>query len=249
MKDGRWVTIADSQFAHEKQGLEAVKAKLPDAAPFRAWANFEFRDNRGRWHEVDLLALARDTLYLIELKHYRGILTGNDHRWRRNNRTEDSPLLLARRKAQYFSALLKDAIRERGGNQAVSRIPYVQELVFLHHEQFVCDLPPNSKINLYGLDGREGITKLPGISKVLLAPARHDPISERDSQYRRGVLRGHGFCRVVRPRRGRECVARVEVFVGLAAGAGAANVGRPPGGTRERRNRRDRSPVNCQESR
>ena len=25
MKDGRWVTIADSQFAHEKQGLDAVK--------------------------------------------------------------------------------------------------------------------------------------------------------------------------------------------------------------------------------
>ena len=78
MKDGRWVTIADSQFAHEKQGLDAVKRLLPDAPPFRALANFEFRDNRGRWHEVDLLVLARDTLYLVELKHYRGILRGND---------------------------------------------------------------------------------------------------------------------------------------------------------------------------
>ena len=84
MKDGRWVTIAESQFAHEKQGLEIVKQLLPDAAPFRAWSNFEFRDNRGRWHEVDLLVLARDTLYLIELKHYRGILTGNDRIWMRD---------------------------------------------------------------------------------------------------------------------------------------------------------------------
>ncbi|MBV5246749.1 BREX system serine/threonine kinase PglW [Mycolicibacterium sp. PAM1] len=200
MKDGRWVTIAESQFDHEKAGLNAIKQLLPDAEPFRAWANFEFRDNRGRWHEVDLLVLARDTLYLIELKHYRGILTGNDHRWRRNNRTEDSPLLLARRKAQYFSSLLKDAIRERGGDEAVSRITYVQELVFLHHEQFVCDLPPNSKINLYGLDGREGITKLPGISKVLLAPARHDPISERDSQLIAGLMKAIGLA----PRRQRE---------------------------------------------
>ena len=109
MKDGRWVTIADSQFAHEKQGLDAVKRLLPDAPPFRAWANFEFRDNRGRWHEVDLLVLARDTLYLVELKHYRGILRGNDHVWLRDgHRAEDSPLLLARRKAQYFSSLLKD---------------------------------------------------------------------------------------------------------------------------------------------
>lgn len=28
MKDGRWVTIAESQLAHEKQGLEAVKQTL-----------------------------------------------------------------------------------------------------------------------------------------------------------------------------------------------------------------------------
>ena len=98
MKDGRWVTIADSQFAHEKQGLEIVKALLPDAPPLRAWAKFEFRDNRGRWHEVDPLVLARDCLYLIELKHYRGILTGNDHVWlRTGRRAEDSPLLLTRR--------------------------------------------------------------------------------------------------------------------------------------------------------
>ena len=116
MKDGRWVTIADSQFAHEKQGLEIVKQLLPDTFPFRAWANFEFRDSRGRWHEVDLLVLARDTLYLIELKHYRGILTGNDQIWLRDgHRAEDSPLLLARRKAQYFASLLKDTLRQKTG--------------------------------------------------------------------------------------------------------------------------------------
>ncbi|EKF21528.1 nuclease-related domain protein [Mycolicibacterium hassiacum DSM 44199] len=200
MKDGRWVTIAESQFDHEKQGLEAVKRILPDTDPFRAWANFEFRDNRGRWHEVDLLVLGRDRLYLIELKHYCGILTGNDHLWRRNNRTEDSPLLLARRKAQYFASLLKDAIRERGGDGAVSRIPWVQELVFLHHEQFKCELPPSSKINLYGLDGHEGITKLPGISKALLAPATHEPISERDSLLIAGLMKAIGLA----PRRQRE---------------------------------------------
>jgi hypothetical protein len=68
VKDGRWVQITESQFTHEQQGLHAVKEALPDAPPFRAWANFECRDNRGRWHEVDLLVLARDTLYLVELQ-------------------------------------------------------------------------------------------------------------------------------------------------------------------------------------
>ncbi len=107
MQDGRWTEVSTSQFDHEKLGLELVKQLLPDAPPFRAWANFEFRDNRGRWHEVDLLVLARDTLFLIELKYYSGTLRGNDHVWSRGGqRSEDSPLLLARRKAPYFASLL-----------------------------------------------------------------------------------------------------------------------------------------------
>ncbi|OBJ86069.1 protein kinase [Mycobacterium gordonae] len=201
MKDGRWVQIAESQFAHEQQGLDAIRELLPDAPPFRAWANFEFRDNRGRWHEVDLLVLARDMLYLIELKHYRGILRGNDHVWRRNgNRAEDSPLLLARRKAQYFASLLKDAIRQRGGKDAMSRIPYVQELVFLSHPEFVCDLSSSAAINLYGLDGATKTTGLPGISDRLLAPARHEPISEHNSLLIAGLMKAIGLA----PRRQRE---------------------------------------------
>lgn len=72
MHSDRWVEVSPSPFDHEREGLERIKEILPDAPPFRAWSNFEFRDNRGRWHEVDLLVLARDTLYLIELKYYRG---------------------------------------------------------------------------------------------------------------------------------------------------------------------------------
>ncbi|MCB1286340.1 MAG: BREX system serine/threonine kinase PglW [Mycobacterium sp.] len=200
MKDGRWVTIAESQFAHEKQGLEIVKALLPDAPPFRAWANFEFRDNRGRWHEVDLLVLARDTLYLIELKHYRGILTGNDHVWMRTgHRAEDSPLLLTRRKAQYFSSLLKDSLRQLTGSAPKGAIPYVQELVFLHHPEFVCELPESSKINLYGLDNQPH-TGLHGISERLLAPAQRPPVSEQGSLLVAELMKKIGLA----PRRQRE---------------------------------------------
>lgn len=200
MKDGRWVTIAESQFAHEQQGLEIVKALLPDAAPFRAWANFEFRDNRGRWHEVDLLVLARDCLYLIELKHYRGTLTGNDHVWlRQGHRAEDSPLLLTRRKAQYFSSLLKDTLRQFSADAPMSAIPYVQELVFLHNSDFRCDLPERSKINLYGLD-RQPHTGLPGISERLLAPAQRPPVAEKDGLIVAALMKRIGLA----PRRQRE---------------------------------------------
>jgi len=217
VKDGRWVTIAESQFAHEKQGLEIVKALLPDASPFRAWANFEFRDNRGRWHEVDLLVLARETLYLIELKHYRGTLSGNDHVWMRNgNRAEDSPLLLTRRKAQYFASLLKDTQRQLGGQASKGRVPFVQELVFLHNPDFTCELQPNSRINLYGLDDRTNTSRLPGISERLLAPAQRAAVSEQDGQLVGFLMKKIGLT----PRRQREVGSWIIDELPLADGDG-----------------------------
>ena len=171
MKDGRWVTIADSQFAHEKQGLDAVKQLLPDAPPFRAWANFEFRDNRGRWHEVDLLVLARDTLYLVELKHYRGILHGNDHVWLRDgHRAEDSPLLLARRKAQYFSSLLKDTLRQRPDRppRAPSRMCRNSCSYTTPSSSATSPRVPGSTCTASTAERRSPVS--PGISERLLAP-------------------------------------------------------------------------------
>lgn len=202
MQDGRWTEVSTSQFDHEKLGLELVKQLLPDAPPFRAWANFEFRDNRGRWHEVDLLVLARDTLFLIELKYYSGTLRGNDHVWSRGGqRSEDSPLLLARRKAQYFASLLKDRLAEKtGARVGKGVIPYVQELVFLHHPGLVCELPASSAINLYGIDGNENHSRLPGISERLLAPVKHDPITEERSLLIRDLMSAIGLA----PRRQRE---------------------------------------------
>ena len=55
MAEGRWVEVTPSQFAHERDGLEIVRRLLPDHAPYRAWSNFEFRDDQGRWAEIDLL--------------------------------------------------------------------------------------------------------------------------------------------------------------------------------------------------
>lgn len=198
----RWVEVSPSPFDHEREGLERIKEILPDAPPFRAWSNFEFRDNRGRWHEVDLLVLARDTLYLIELKYYSGTLRGNDHVWSRGNyRSEDSPLLLARKKAQYFSSLLKDRLVEKTGDRTAKKwIPYMQELVYLHHPDLKCMLPVNSAINLYGIDGNEHRSYLPGISERLLAPSKHEPVSEEKSLLIRDLMTAIGLA----PRRQHE---------------------------------------------
>jgi len=177
--DDRWVEVSPSQFTHETEGLERVRGVLPQQAPFRAWSNFEFRDNRGRWHEVDLLVLGRRQLHLVELKYYSGRLSGDDHTWLRSGRrAEDSPLKLARRKSQYFASKLKDEFRNWVDERQVRDappdrevVPFVQESVFLHHPQFVCDLSPASAIGLYGIDGNSSTSNLPGISDLLLEPA------------------------------------------------------------------------------
>lgn len=179
MTDERWVEVSPSQFTHEAEGLLYLKSKLPNYSPYRAWTNFEFRDSHGRWHEVDALVLTQRRLHLIELKYYSGRLRGNDHTWLRDgHRAEDSPLLLARRKAQYFASKLKDEFYAwaRENNTQVpdprTYLPFVQESVFLHHPNMVCDLSESSSINLYGLDEIENKSNLPGLSDLLLEAPR-----------------------------------------------------------------------------
>ena len=133
---GRGVPL---EFTHELEGLSYIRERLPVAPPYRAWTNLTFTDGGGAMHEVDALVLGRGRLHLVELKHYRGTLAGNENKWLRNgNRIESSPLLLARRKAQRLSSRLRDELkalaRERRWDPAeiASRLPFIQDSVFLH---------------------------------------------------------------------------------------------------------------------
>jgi serine/threonine protein kinase len=169
--------VTASPFAHETEGLNRIKSLLPTVTPFRAWSNFEFRDDQGKWHEVDLLVLGRRRIHLVELKYYSGTIAGDDYRWlREGHRAEDSPLKLARRKAQRLAGKLRDELyrwaAEEGRRVTDARdfVPFVQEAVFLHHPQTRCVLPPASRIDLFGLDGKEAESGLPGISERLLEP-------------------------------------------------------------------------------
>lgn len=173
----RWIEVTPSQFSHETEGLNIVRSLLPDNPPFRAWSNLEFRDGQGKWHEVDLLVLGRRRLHLVELKYYSGTLRGDDLTWRRDgHRAEDSPLKLARRKAQRLASKLKDELvrwAQEKDTEVDPRavVPFVQESVFLHHPGLRCMLPAPSRIDLFGLDGQENQIGLPGISERLLESA------------------------------------------------------------------------------
>jgi serine/threonine protein kinase len=177
-QDQRWIEVTPSQFTHEAEGLNVVRSLLPQSPPFRAWSNFEFRDGQGKWHEVDLLVLGRRRLHLVELKYYSGTLRGDDLTWRRDgHRAEDSPLKLTRRKAQRLASKLQDELvrwaQETGAQVPDPRriVPFVQESVFLHHPGLRCLLPMASRTDLFGLDGDESRTGLPGVSERLLEAA------------------------------------------------------------------------------
>ncbi|WP_433490757.1 NERD domain-containing protein [Nocardia grenadensis] len=116
--DERWIEVSKSAFPHEAEGLAMLRNIVPDAPPYRAWTNFEFMDNHGQWHEIDALVLGRRRLHLIELKHYTGVLQGTEANWvrtipgRNKRRTQRSPLLLTRRKAQRLATRIDEEARK-----------------------------------------------------------------------------------------------------------------------------------------
>ena len=172
--DGRWVEVSRSAFAHEAEGLQLLKNLIPDAAPYRTWTNFEFMDSHGQWHEIDALVLGRRRLHLVELKAYTGIITGgNEKNWTMlsmgaQQRTQRSPLLLTRRKAQRLASRIQDEAQKVANKRGLDwdtvrgRLPFIQESVFLHGSPFSSKLTGLAATGLFGPDGKEKETGLPG---------------------------------------------------------------------------------------
>ena len=213
--DGRWVEVSRSAFAHEAEGLQLLKNLIPDAAPYRAWTNFEFMDSHGQWHEIDALVLGRRRLHLVELKAYTGIITGgNEKNWTMlsmgaQQRTQRSPLLLTRRKAQRLASRIQDEAQKVANKRGLDwdtvrgRLPFIQESVFLHGSPFSSKLTGLAATGLFGPDGKEKETGLPGISQRLLEPPTEDRrIDDALSAIIAEALRGLGIARRTERRAG-----------------------------------------------
>ena len=111
MREGRWTTVTESEFDHEHRGLEAIREKLPDADPWRAWSNFTFTANTGHVREVDLLVVAPGGVYMIELKDWHGSVTSENGTWVQttpggHRRPHGNPLHLVNKKAKELASLL-----------------------------------------------------------------------------------------------------------------------------------------------
>ena len=127
----RWHVVHPSPFAHEQEALDLLRAHLPDSPPFRGWSNFEFIAEDGSINEVDALVVSSDRIYLVEIKHWAGHISGNQSTWLAKSPTgreryEENPLLLANRKARKLKSLLG---RQRAFHRG--QVPYIQAVVFL----------------------------------------------------------------------------------------------------------------------
>ncbi|GAB2975002.1 BREX system serine/threonine kinase PglW [Streptomyces pseudoechinosporeus] len=111
MREGRWATVTESEFDHERRGLEAIREKLPDSDPWRAWSNFTFTANTGHVREVDLLVVAPGGMCMIELKDWHGSVTSQNGTWVQttpggHRRPHGNPLHLVNKKAKELAGLL-----------------------------------------------------------------------------------------------------------------------------------------------
>ncbi|MEV0660058.1 BREX system serine/threonine kinase PglW [Actinomadura luteofluorescens] len=105
------MTVTESEFEHERRGLDAIRGQLPDADPWRAWSNFTFTAHTGHIREVDLLVVTPGGVHMIELKNWHGRLTTENGTWVQtapNGRRipHGNPLHLVNQKAKELAGLL-----------------------------------------------------------------------------------------------------------------------------------------------
>jgi len=170
MKPPRWTTVADSEFAWEREALDWLREKLPDTDPWFAWSNFEFIDDEGKVSEVDLLVLAPGGLFLIEIKSRPGVLTGDSRTWTwttdGREYSYDNPLYLANRKAKRLASLLR---RQPSFVRSRERFPWVEPAIFLSSTSLNCKLEGAAGAKTY-LRGRPGAPGDDGVVAALYAP-------------------------------------------------------------------------------
>jgi serine/threonine protein kinase len=167
-----------SDYPWEQQALDFIKAKLPDAEPYRAWQTFTFTTNHGHVREVDLLIATPGGLFLVEIKSHPGRAANNGSAWvfreDGKTRTIENPLHFTDLKAKELKGQLDWAARELGIRE---RIPRIEAVVFLSAETLRCEFDETQRQRVYGRDDRRKQTGLPGIWADFL---NQPPTSERN---------------------------------------------------------------------
>lgn len=65
----------------EQIDIDLIARALPAVGPYGLWANLELFASSGEVAEIDLLVLGHHALYLIDIKHWHGHLSGHGNTW------------------------------------------------------------------------------------------------------------------------------------------------------------------------
>ncbi|MFD8569162.1 BREX system serine/threonine kinase PglW [Streptomyces sp. NPDC059639] len=162
MEDGRWTTVTESEFEHERRGLEAIRRLLPNEEPWRAWSNFTFTANSGHVREIDLMVTAPAGVFLIELKDWHGSVSGGGNSWVQTTpggtqRRHSNPLHLTNQKAKELAGLIGNVVGRGPGRPRI----WVGEAVCFTDDRF--------RVNLSGAD-LNGVFKIRQLVEMLAVP-------------------------------------------------------------------------------
>ncbi|MFI1333499.1 BREX system serine/threonine kinase PglW [Streptomyces sp. NPDC020845] len=162
MREGRWTTVTESEFDHERRGLEAIRKQLPDAEPWRAWSNFTFTSHAGHVREVDLLVIAPSGVLIVELKEWHGSVSSEYGTWVQTTPggrrvPHGNPLHLANKKAKELAGLLRQQLPSHQHRRQV----WVGEAVCFTDASLRIQLPPNDQNGVHTVAQLVEILKQP----------------------------------------------------------------------------------------
>lgn len=140
----RFEVVGTTPHLHERDGIEWLRAALPQYDPFGGYALFTFQTDDKRRYEVDAIVLTSHCLFMIELKAWTGEIIQGDVRHlvtssaSRGREVVDHPLPLLEVKAKNFMERARRVARQgqfgRDVAEAMQAL-WCEPLVWLTHAQ------------------------------------------------------------------------------------------------------------------
>ncbi|MBE2997699.1 BREX system serine/threonine kinase PglW [Nocardiopsis sp. HNM0947] len=172
-----------SEFPWEQAALDHVKESFlrhGTSNHYRAWPGFTFTAHNQRIRECDLFMVTPTGAFLVEIKSHPGHVVNRGNQWtfsggdRFRRRTITNPLHLTDQKAKELKSRLQWAVGQL--NLRVT-VPFIEAGVFLSDPGLRAEFDEVQQVNVFGRDGKEQQTRLPGIwDRFLGAPKRRvDP--------------------------------------------------------------------------
>lgn len=140
----RFEVVGTTPHRHEREGIDWLRAALPQYDPFGGYALFTFQTDDNRRYEVDAIVLTSHCLFMIELKAWSGEIIQGDVRhlvtWSvsRGREVVDHPLPLLEVKAKNFMDRVRRVARQGQFGRDVADAMHAlwcEPLVWLTHAE------------------------------------------------------------------------------------------------------------------